>query len=217
MRDILRVTWTVTPLRPPQPRRHCSHCNGTRRFRSTGKFRANSQKRRIDVWLIYSCEICEESWNLPIFERAAVGGIAVSQLAGFTHNDPILARRCAFDLARLKRYSSEIEACSDLAVAKAYVSGCRYACDSLELTLCLQESNALRLDGFIAHEFGLSRNAVAKLAEADLLSVLPMARKGMRVMMADGQVIFIELARIDDETRMALMHCVLEPAARVSP
>lgn len=217
MRDILRVTWTVTPLRPPEPRRHCSHCNGTRRFRSTGKFRANAQKQRIDVWLVYSCEICEESWNLPILERATVGRIATSQLAGFTHNDPTLARRYAFDLARLKRYSPRIEACSDIAVAKTHMSGCRYACDSIEMTLCLRESSAMRLDGFLAYEFGLSRNAVARLAEADLLSILPVSRKGTRAMMADGQVLIFKLERIDDATRAALMRCALEPAARASP
>jgi hypothetical protein len=217
MRDILRVTWTVTPLRPPEPWRHCSHCNATRRFRSTGKFRANAQKQRIDVWLIYSCEICEESWNLPILERAAVGRIATSQLVGFTHNDPTLARRYAFDIARLKHYSPRIDACSDLAVAKVHVSGCACACDSIEMTLCLPEPNELRLDAFLARELGLSRSTIVQMAEANLLGVLPMSRKGMRAMMADGQVIIFELARIDDATRTALMRCVPEPAARASP
>jgi hypothetical protein len=68
LHETLRVTWQVTPLRPPLIRRHCSRCSIEMPFACSMKFRTNAQKKRIDVWLIYRCTACDEVWNLPIFD-----------------------------------------------------------------------------------------------------------------------------------------------------
>ena len=217
MRELLRVTWTVTPLQPPEPWRHCSHCNAAREFRSTGKFRTNSQKKRIDVWLIYACEICEESWNLPVLERAAVSAIEPAALEGFIRNDATLARRHAFDVARLRRHTGRIESRCELAVAKAHVSGGTSLCDSIAITIRLTEPSEMRLDAFLARELGLSRSAVARLSSARLLRIQPEMRRGMRANLADGQTVTLILEGVDAETRKTLMRSVLGPGSWASP
>jgi hypothetical protein len=69
----------------------------------------------------------------------------------------------------------------------------------------------------LARELGLSRSAVAQLAEADLLSVLPRSRRGMRIMLADGQIVTFDLGRVDGDTSKILIHSALEPASQGSP
>ena len=52
-----------------------STCGDSRRFRSSGKVRLNANGRKLDAWLIYKCESCDRTWNLPLLERAVVGGL----------------------------------------------------------------------------------------------------------------------------------------------
>jgi hypothetical protein len=212
MRECLRVTWTVTPLRPPVAWRHCSHCSQTRRFRTSEKFRVNAQKKRIDVWLIYRCEICAASWNLPIIERAMVSATDPSALSGFMRNDEGLARRYAFDLEGVRRHGVRVEACSEFVVGKTYVVGCRRDPDAIEVTLHMRGHCEVRLDQLLAREFGLSRGSIARLADQDVLTVIPVSRKGVRTMLADGQVI-----RVDGEPAARLTGAALEGVSQVSP
>lgn len=217
MREFLRVTWTVTPLRPPVAWRRCSHCGETRRFRTSDKFRVNSQKKLVDVWLIYRCEVCEASWNLPILERVAVRDISHSVFAGFTQNAPLLARRYGFDLVRLRRHAARIESSSEFIVNKTHASGCTSDACAIEVMLAVSEPCDLRLDMFLAREFGLSRGSVARLADQEVLTVFPVARKGVRAMLADGQVIRLALERTDGKVAAALIRAALESVSQASP
>jgi len=212
MRELLRVTWAVTPLRPPVAWRHCSHCGKSRRFQTSEKFRVNAQKKCIDVWLIYRCEVCEASWNLPILERVAVGEISHSDLADFTQNDPALARRYAFDLTRLRRHAARLEAAPEYIVDKTHVSGSRLDAGMLEVTLKLRGPCESRLDWLLARKFELSRGSIARLAKREVLTVTPTTRKGVRAMLADGQLI-----RIDGEPAAKLMRAALEDVCPASP
>jgi len=216
MRGILRVTWTVTPLWPPVARRHCSNCNRPQRFRTSGKFRVNAQKKRIDVWLLYRCEICEANWNLPIVERALVTAIDPAALCGFMQNEEGLARRHGFDLERLRRHGAQIEACQDFDVRKIHANGCRHDPEAIEVTLRANEPCELRLDQFLAGEFRVSRSCVARLADRGVLTIFPAARKGLRAALADGQVIRLRLEQVDSALALTLTRAAVEDVSRVS-
>ena len=78
-------------------------CSGTRRFRTSEKFRVNAQKKRIDVWLVYRLRILrgELEFADPRTRRDGERYRKLSTLSGFMQNDEALARRYAFDLERL--------------------------------------------------------------------------------------------------------------------
>jgi hypothetical protein len=69
----------------------------------------------------------------------------------------------------------------------------------------------------LAREFGLSRGSIARLADQELLTVLPIARKGVHAMLADGQVIRLALERTDSKMAGALIRAALEAVSRASP
>src|SRR3954453_14796375 len=73
--------------------RHCPRCKLQRRFASSGKFRVNAQKKRIDAWLIFRCAAWGERWNSPVHERRPVGALDPKELDALMRNDPDLAAR----------------------------------------------------------------------------------------------------------------------------
>ncbi|TGV94053.1 DUF1062 domain-containing protein, partial [Mesorhizobium sp. M2D.F.Ca.ET.145.01.1.1] len=81
MSSILRIHWTIAPKIAPRPLINCNRCGGVKAYRCSGKFRVNANGKRIDVWLIYRCVDCDNSWNFGIFERCNRRDIGPALLA----------------------------------------------------------------------------------------------------------------------------------------
>jgi hypothetical protein len=147
------AVWMVHALEAPRVPRRCPRCDAPRRFVSSGKFRLNAQKRRVDVWLIYNCPDCDDRWNAPIACRALPEEIA--GYARYQENDPATAWSCAFAVGG-----------ADLAVPWRVE---RDAGDPpLTVELRLADRVHVRLDRLLAAELGLSRAEVARRASGDL-------------------------------------------------
>lgn len=82
--------------------RKCARCGKKMSFANTGRFRVNANKNRLDVWLIYQCEKCRHTLNIPIYERVAAGSIPAELYEKFLGNDPDLAARYGGDAAFLR-------------------------------------------------------------------------------------------------------------------
>lgn len=102
----MHLLWRVRPLTPPPVARSCRRC-GLSRFLSSGKFRVNAQRKTLDVWLIWQCESCGQTWNMEILSRVARQTIPPAQWNAFLENDPALAFRCAFDAALHRKNSTQ--------------------------------------------------------------------------------------------------------------
>lgn len=192
--ETLRVTWRVTPLQPPLVRRHCSRCAAARAFACSLKFRTNAQKKRLDVWLIYRCSACADVWNLPIFERAAIGEIAAFD--AIAYNDPALALRYAFDRARLARHGVPVEP-PEVSIRKTRLRGCADTASAIVIALALASPCGMRLDRLLANGLGVGRAQLDRLLVAGALSLSSATRKGLRSPIVDGQAIAIDLAALD--------------------
>lgn len=68
MSGLQRIHWAIAPKTAPRPLISCSRCGTVKAYCSSGKFRVNANGKRIDVWLIYRCIDCDNSWN---FGRSA--------------------------------------------------------------------------------------------------------------------------------------------------
>ncbi|WP_292011003.1 DUF1062 domain-containing protein [Chryseobacterium sp.] len=56
----------------------------------------NSQKRNIDVWLIYRCIQCDSTYNITILSRTRPELINKGQFSQFSENNPEIAWEYAF-------------------------------------------------------------------------------------------------------------------------
>ncbi|QEX16551.1 hypothetical protein FRZ44_18460 [Hypericibacter terrae] len=193
MQSLLQVQWRVTPLKTPRPWLHCPRCDARTPFVSSGKFRVNAQKKRLDAWLVYRCARCEQSWNFPLLERCPVNGIEPATLRALTENDAALAWHHAFDLTRLGRHSSQIESFAELSVEKQLLSPRDGVATHAEIAIAAPYDCGVRLDKLLASEFGLSRSAIERLADAKALIVLPASRRTLKQGARDGQKITLDL------------------------
>ena len=193
MQSLLQVQWRVTPLKTPRPWLHCPRCDARTPFVSSGKFRVNAQKKRLDAWLVYGCARCEQSWNLPLLERCPVNGIEPATLRALTENDAALAWRHAFDLTRLGRHSSQIESFAELWVEKRLLSPLDGVATHAEIAIAAPYECGVRLDKLLAGELGLSRSTIERLADASALIVLPANRRALKQTVRDGQTIALDL------------------------
>lgn len=82
--------------------RRCGGCGKKMAFVCSGKFRVNANGRRLDVWLIYRCERCGRTLNVPIYERVPPERLSPEIYEGFLENDRELAMEYAGDRGFLK-------------------------------------------------------------------------------------------------------------------
>ena len=194
MSGLLRIHWAIAPKTPPRPLINCNRCGTVKAYCSSGKFRVNANGKRIDVWLIYRCIDCDNSWNFGIFERCNRRDIDPALLAALESNDPALAHRHAFDVIALRKRIGRVEEFPDVSVHKRRLVETRETATALELQLGLEMPTSLRLDRLLAGELGISRSRLQALEEKRLLIVDPDGAKALRKPARAGITIRIDLA-----------------------
>lgn len=185
------VVWTVlchasAVLRP------CPRCNEVRPFVSTGKFRVNANGRRLDVWLLYQCGDCAESWRLPVYERVQAAALDPERYDAFLRNDPEEAARCAADRGLLQRAGARLDGGEVAVTRPPLVLGA-----PLSVVLRLTGGRGPRLDQLVARELGVSRAAVARWG---LLGWVESERALPRAVI-EGQRVWLSAAALAEATR----------------
>jgi hypothetical protein len=193
MSGLLRIRWAIAPKTPPRPLINCNRCGTVKAYCSSGKFRVNANGKRIDVWLIYRCTDCDNSWNFGIFERCNRRDIEPALLQVLESNDPALARRHAFDVVALRNRIGRVEEFPDVTVHKRRLGDARETATMLELQLGLEVPTSLRLDRLLAGELGISRSRLQALEEKRLLILGREGTKALRKPAREGMTIRIDL------------------------
>ncbi len=103
------IHWTLAADAPPLLIRKCPKC-GNERYETGGRFRVNANGRRLDVWLVYRCTACRNTWNLSVCERVDRKSIDSARYDAFQLNDALLVRRLGFDSAFLGRNRAILDA-----------------------------------------------------------------------------------------------------------
>ncbi|MER9868997.1 DUF1062 domain-containing protein [Mesorhizobium sp. M0136] len=147
-----------------------------------------------DAWLIYRCIDCDNSWNFGILERCSRRDIEPAILQALESNDPVLARRHAFDVAALRSSIGRVEEFPEAAVQKEVLGDRPENTSALELQLWLEMPTALRLDRLLASELGVSRSRLQVWEEKRLLVVGPDGAKALRRPARTGTAIRIHLS-----------------------
>ncbi|RUU53104.1 DUF1062 domain-containing protein [Mesorhizobium sp. M2C.T.Ca.TU.002.02.1.1] len=199
----LRVHWTIAPAIAPRPLINCNRCGGVKPYRCGEKFRVNANGKRIDVWLIYRCVDCDNSWNFTILERRNRRDIEPALLTALECNDPALVRRFAFDAAALRNRAGRVEEFADITVHKEPPAGEPGHATALWLELRLEGTTPLRLDRLLAGELGLPRSRLQALEGRGRLTVGPDGGRTLRKPVRDGLAVRIDL--IGEADRNAIL------------
>jgi hypothetical protein len=188
----IHVRWHVMPLSTPRALRRCAHCDRVTSFASSDKFRVNAHQRRLDVWLIYKCTRCSDTWNRPLFERATVQTIGLDRLARLQRNDADAARAFAVDLDGLRRSGVNVDDDGEVRVEVEPVVPVADPPCRVEVAAPLP--CAFRLDRLVAQVLGISRSAADRWYATGLVRVEHGGKDAWRRPLRDGTRLLLRLS-----------------------
>lgn len=88
---------------------NCAGCGQKKRFINTKHFRVNANGNKLDVWLIYQCECCRHTLNIPVYERIDKKRLPEKEYQLFLDNDEALAEEYGMDMAFFKKNRLEAD------------------------------------------------------------------------------------------------------------
>ncbi len=169
--------WRVRPLAAPQVLRHCASCATTRAYAPSDAFRVNAQQRRLDVWLLYRCLACDDTWKRSVLRRVAPDAISPVLLAAFLRNDPTAAWQAAL---------APDPALQLVPAAEVAVDHPPLAPGPLRVRLTVPWPCGARLDRLLAAELGCSRSEIVRRVRAGEIAIDPGGERALRRPPRDG-------------------------------
>lgn len=178
--------WRLQPLELPVVWRHCAACGTLRAFSCSERFRANAQKKVLDVWLLYRCVDCEGVWKLPILERRRVSEIAPELRAAFENNDAATAWRYGLDVALLRPHVVRLEMSERLRIERRVETGNGSLRGDL-IRVAAPSACTLRLERLLAQQLALPRSDLQRRVARGELLLEPGHPSALRKPVRDGQ------------------------------
>lgn len=89
--------YKIQPVESYQLKRNCPGCGKKSIHVNTYHFRINANGSKLDIWLIYQCQVCKHTFNLSIFERVNYEKIPSKLYEKFIKNDRELALMYGLD------------------------------------------------------------------------------------------------------------------------
>lgn len=176
MQHSQHIHWHIKANGLPMIQRHCPKCGCDKPFRNSEKFRVNANKKNLDIWLIYRCATCNETYNLTVHERIKPSDLSPERLERFTKNDPILARELGFnnDLHR----SSDV--LMDYTQLDVEIDGPLPSIgSSFCVSLSMDSGLCFRVDWILSQKLQLSRSEVKRRIQAQQISAFPTPIKSL--------------------------------------
>lgn len=199
MKTVKHYTWEVIVSTTPLLKRKCSKCNSNSLFYCSNKFRLNSQKKYIDIWLIYKCQDCDTTYNLTILSRTKPDAIDKVLLQKFIDNDDSLARQYAFDSEIVKKNRIEPDYSQiEFNVIKEDLSMWQLAeidTDIIEFEIKTEYNMIIKLNHIIKESLEISTSRLSKMLSMGIIQLFPAGttqkqkvQNGMKVILVNSKL-----------------------------
>lgn len=154
-----KIKWTIVPTALPTISKRCTKCGKVSHFINTEKFRINANKKTLDIWMIYHCQVCKTSYNLPLFERTNIKALGHGLYSRLQTNDLDLIWQYAFDEPLHKRHKVDL----DKHLVPFLVDGTPVPqATKITLSVANPYQLPLKLDQVIQNKCPLSRGLIKK-------------------------------------------------------
>lgn len=166
----MRYTYAISIESSPCVVRHCAKCGARKPFIPSDQIRINAQKKLLDVWLIYRCGDCGQTWNMEVFARVSPGQLDRSLYDRLLSNDGDLIRSLSFDRQLHAKKGAPL--CVD--TLSYSIQGERFAPDALkepaELAITCPVPLGIRLSKLLREILGLSAREFESMAASGVIS-----------------------------------------------
>ncbi len=176
MQSVKHITWEIFPVETPLYIKKCSKCKSDKHFYCSNKFRMNNQKKNSDVWLIYKCLECDNTFNITIHSRIKPHLIDKNIFEKYINNDVKEVLKLSFDKDIINKnniqidYSSikyEIRSSEDINIKDLAF----WEEDIIQVNISSPFNLNLKLSKIIREQLNLSLNKVCYMIENNILSV----------------------------------------------
>lgn len=175
---VKRITWEITPDSTPLFKKKCGKCRSSNLYYCSNKFRLNSQKKMIDVWLIYKCLKCDNTCNITILSRTRPELINKDLYQNFMKNDEETAEYYAFDLQTAKKNNMELDhshiTYSIVPENTTFEDILKIEEDRIEFEIKSSFNLDLKLTSLIRQCFNISLNQLDKILMAGIITIQPL-------------------------------------------
>jgi hypothetical protein len=164
------VVWTIIPEESFKVIRNCSKCDCKSKYSNTGNFRVNANGNYLDVWLIYQCDKCKNTYNLGIYERVNPRRISFELYQKFLANDKETAFVYGTNREFFKSNKAEIDQDEvTYQVEENVVVNEDKQIEDQTIIIKNPYSLKIRLDKVISKQLDLSRTQVKKRLESNMI------------------------------------------------
>ena len=172
MSYLKNIKWEIVPITLPMVKKHCSKCGNNASFENSQKFRVNANKNKLDIWLIYKCEKCKSTWNMPIYERISFIDINKTKYKLFLNNDLELAKEYGFnlDIHNKNKVKLDLENVEyEIVGEDINILQSNFNKNKIVLEIICKYSLGLRVDKVLSKKLDISREKVKKLYENSII------------------------------------------------
>lgn len=109
MSYLRKIEYNIVPNKSFDVIHNCGSCGQKVSFINTKRFRVNTNGNKLDIWLIYQCERCKHTLNIPIYERIDKKKVSNAEYELFIANDEGLANSYGMNYAFFRRNRLEVD------------------------------------------------------------------------------------------------------------
>lgn len=172
MSYVRKIEYGLAPIGAYKVTRGCSGCGQKQIFASTGNFRINANGNRLDVWLIYQCEKCGHTYNLPIYERVRPGKIPKEEYEAFLSNDADMAYQYGTKKSVFTGSKAEIQwSLAEYRLIPIQEDKPDTGQDKIRVILHNPYGIPIREDKILAEIFKMSRSRIKQLIKEETLAL----------------------------------------------
>lgn len=201
----MKVTWTVTLVGYQRIAKRCPSCSIKRDFTPSGAFRVNSQKKVLDVWIIYKCTHCDYTWNISLFSRLHVNKIDRELYHRLMINDAVTVQHFASDIAMLKRNNAELSGRPDFNVQERWPVSIT-AHPRVRVSVRISRSFQVSLLSILKQQLMLSAGEIQRRVEAGQISGVTMKMLKSRKLKAAEYEFQLSVETLFARRRIVLTH-----------
>lgn len=158
----VKYVWKIIPKETPAIEIICTRCNNNR-FICSNKFRINSNKKLSDVWLIYKCSYCENTWKMTIFTRRNLSHIDHDLFYRFQENNLDLVWDYAFNKSIAKYNKVKLDSNINIEILDNENNYLNSIENTASILITSKYELAISIKKILQQKFNLSANQVTKL------------------------------------------------------
>ena len=163
-----KIIWKVQSLSLFSVLKYCKKCGRKNLFTYSRQFRLNSQRRYLDIWLIYKCSDCNTTWNAAVYSRISPQALKPELSDGFYKNDIELVEKYAIDNQFLQANGVEVS------LPKYSVIGDRFSLnEAVQLEIKSKHSLSVKVSSIVRNKLLLSEKEYLQLITSGKIKSFP--------------------------------------------